>query len=179
MVMNKSSIPVTLLSLALLGSLALAGCSSPQPAAEKPTDSTSADSNDSGTASGDALGSEDFDLLLSTHRSGVAVLAQQWEANNCSVSIAVSPDDILCSTILSSADLAGSYEDLTGGLATLGGDSDTAQALRDAFEESGEASDAWAEAGCAAAVDPSCAEEGDRLIASLLSLRDAFDAWAA
>ena len=179
MVMNKPTIPMTLLSLGLLGSLALAGCSSNQAPTEKPSDSTSVDSNDSGPASSEAPSSEDFDLLLSTHRSGVAVLAQQWEANNCSVSIAISPDDILCSTILSSADLAGSYEDLTGGLATLGGDPDAAQAVRDAFEESGEASAVWAEAGCAVAVDPSCAEEGDRLIAALLSLRDAFDAWAA
>jgi hypothetical protein len=115
-------------------------------------------------------------MLLDIERAGVAVLADQWTNNDCSVDLALSPDDIVCADVLAGADLTATYEDLTGGLERLAGDPQ-ADAVRTAFAESVDAGAAWSSAGCAVDFGRDCADEGERLMTTLLALDMAFDSW--
>lgn len=152
--------------------LTLVGCASPGTAAP-------ADAADAPPAASDAPAAADTDIdaLLDIERMGVAVIAEQWVNNQCSVELALSPVDIVCATLLEGADLTTAYEDLGGGLDSLTGD--TGEAVRAAFEDARDAGAAWIDAGCADEFDDSCADEGETLISTLLALDSAFDEWAA
>ena len=154
---------------------ALTGCAASDPTpAPAPASDSSADDGGSAAASG-----EDFGFLLEIEQGAVAVIAEQWVNNDCSVDLALSPDDLVCADILAGADLAASYEDLSGGLDSLEGDPAAADALRAAFEASADAGHAWSHAGCDADFGDDCADEGEELISTLLALDTAFDAWSA
>lgn len=156
-----------------LAAAVLAGCAAP--ASDRPTSDSSTISPPPGDDAAPA--GDDIDALLDIERMGVAVLSDQWVNNDCSVDLALSPDDIVCADILRGADLTTSYEDLGGGLGSLDGES--GEAVRAAFEDSRAAGEAWIGAGCADDLSEDCADEGEDLIAALLALDTAFDGWAA
>ncbi len=150
---------------------ALTGCAASDPTpAPAPADS----SVDGGAA---PASGEEFDLLLEMEQGAVAVLTDQWVNNDCSVDLVFSPDDLVCADILAGADVTTTYEDLNGGLESLDGAG--ADELRSAFEDSVEAGVAWSHAGCAAELGEDCKDEAEDLIATLLALDTAFDAWSA
>lgn len=153
--------------------LTLAGCAAPGAA------DPSTDASDTPPAVSDAPSTTDTDIdaLLEIERMGVSVIADQWVNNQCSVELALSPVDIVCTTVLEGADLTTAYEDLGGGLDSLTGE--TGEAVRTAFEDARDAGTAWIDAGCADEFDESCADEGETLISTLLALDAAFDEWAA
>lgn len=161
-------LPLTLAVAALTGCAASGPAPAPAPASDSPAEGGSAPTSD-----------EDSAFLLELEQSAVAVLAEQWINNDCSVDLALSPDDIVCADILAGADLTGTYDELGLGLESLGGDPAAADAVRAAFDESIEAGRAWSHAGCAAEIGDDCADEGEELIATLLALDTAFDAWSA
>lgn len=153
--------------------LTLAGCAAPS--ASGPF--TDASDTPSSVSDAPSTTDGDIDALLEIERMGVAVIADQWEGNQCSVELALSPVDIVCASVLEGADLTASYEDLGGGLDTLSGAA--GEAVRAAFEDARDAGDAWIDAGCADDFTDSCADEGESLISTLLALDSAFDEWAA
>ncbi|PJJ72917.1 hypothetical protein CLV46_2496 [Diaminobutyricimonas aerilata] len=161
-------LPLTLAVAALTGCAASDPTPAPAPASDSSADGGSA------PASG-----EDFGFLLEIEQSAIAVIAEQWINNDCSVDLALSPDDIVCADILAGADLAASYEEVAGGLDSLEGDPAATDALRAAFEASADAGRAWSDAGCADEITDDCADEGEELISTLLALDTAFDAWSA
>lgn len=165
-----SWVPVT------LAALLLAGC-----ATAPSDDSTSAWPPSAGDTGSDSATTDastgDLDELLDIERAGVAVLADQWTGNDCSVELALSPDDVVCAVILDGADLTAAYEELGGGLGGL--DGDAGMNVRLAFEDARDAGAEWAESGCADALSDDCADEAETLVSTLLALDAAFDAWAA
>lgn len=164
-----SWVPVT------LAALVLAGCATSPSDGSASAQPPSASDSGSDTAADAPTG--DIDALLDIERAGVAVLADQWTGNDCSVELALRPDDLVCAAILDGADLTASYDELGGGLGGL--DGDAGMNVRLAFEDARDAGAAWAESGCADVLSDDCADEAETLVSTLLALDSAFDAWAA
>lgn len=176
---KKSLLPSLFWAPLALAAVALSGCAAPAAddgSAAWPPTQGDAGSDDAPADAADAP-SGDIDALLDIERAGVAVLADQWINNDCSVELALSPDDLVCAVVLDGADLTTAYDELGGGLGSL--DGDAGMNVRLAFEDARDAGAAWAEAGCAETLTDACADEAETLISTLLVLDTAFDAWAA